>query len=137
MLPLLACSDSEEPVQARLMMVVPFPVGVKAGAKPGGTPGAPASQPGAEGESVLSKILPGGAAEQAGKLTEGNQCLWPGPWWAVLTGPTVAEFGSGEWFRAGPPGHGPAQGHTCCCLVILKAVPAPQAKLGFAPNGLD
>ncbi|XP_061202918.1 protein bassoon [Neopsephotus bourkii] len=27
-------------------------------------------QPGAEGESVFSKILPGGAAEQAGKLTE-------------------------------------------------------------------
>ncbi|KAM5234377.1 protein bassoon isoform 3-T3 [Hipposideros larvatus] len=48
----------------------PGPAGMKAGARPGGTPGAPASQPGAEGESVLSKILPGGAAEQAGKLTE-------------------------------------------------------------------
>ncbi|XP_036850183.2 protein bassoon [Manis javanica] len=44
--------------------------GVKAGTKPGGAPGAPAGQPGADGESVLSKILPGGAAEQAGKLTE-------------------------------------------------------------------
>lgn len=43
---------------------------MKTGAKPGGTPGAPAGQPGAEGESVFSKILPGGAAEQAGKLTE-------------------------------------------------------------------
>ncbi|XP_076985420.1 protein bassoon [Tamandua tetradactyla] len=48
----------------------PGPAGVKAGARPGGTLGAPASQPGADGESVLSKILPGGAAEQAGKLTE-------------------------------------------------------------------
>lgn len=137
MLPLLACSDSEVSVQAWLMMVAPFPLGVKAGAKPGGTPGAPAGQPGAEGESVLSKILPGGAAEQAGKLTEGKQCLQPGLWWAVLTGPTVAEFGSGEWFQAGPPRHGPARGRACCCLVILKAVPAPWAELGFAPNGLD
>uniref|UniRef100_A0A8V1A8I1 Bassoon presynaptic cytomatrix protein n=1 Tax=Gallus gallus TaxID=9031 RepID=A0A8V1A8I1_CHICK len=34
----------------------------------GGCP--PTGQPGAEGESVFSKILPGGAAEQAGKLTE-------------------------------------------------------------------
>lgn len=48
-----------------------FPVGAKTGARPGGTPGAPAGQPAAEGESVFSKILPGGAAEQAGKLTEG------------------------------------------------------------------
>ncbi|XP_058144904.1 protein bassoon [Dasypus novemcinctus] len=48
----------------------PGPAGTKAGARPAGTPGAPAGQPGAEGESVLSKILPGGAAEQAGKLTE-------------------------------------------------------------------
>lgn len=48
----------------------PGPAGAKPGARPGGTPGAPASQPGAEGESVFSKILPGGAAEQAGKLTE-------------------------------------------------------------------
>ncbi|KAM9593172.1 protein bassoon [Trichechus inunguis] len=48
----------------------PGPAGVKAGARSGGTPGAPAGQPGAEGESVFSKILPGGAAEQAGKLTE-------------------------------------------------------------------
>lgn len=31
-------------------------------------------QPGGEGESVFSKILPGGAAEQAGKLTEGEGC---------------------------------------------------------------
>uniref|UniRef100_A0A5F8HJT4 Bassoon presynaptic cytomatrix protein n=1 Tax=Monodelphis domestica TaxID=13616 RepID=A0A5F8HJT4_MONDO len=47
--------------------------GTKVGAKPGGVPpasGAPTGQPGADGESVFSKILPGGAAEQAGKLTE-------------------------------------------------------------------
>ncbi|KAM9533797.1 protein bassoon isoform 1-T1 [Guaruba guarouba] len=46
---------------------------VKAGPRAAG-PRGPASttmgQPGAEGESVFSKILPGGAAEQAGKLTE-------------------------------------------------------------------
>ncbi|XP_070594874.1 protein bassoon [Erythrolamprus reginae] len=47
--------------------------GIKVGPKPTGTSlptGGAAAQPGAEGESVLSKILPGGAAEQAGKLTE-------------------------------------------------------------------
>ncbi|XP_063148934.1 protein bassoon [Candoia aspera] len=47
--------------------------GIKLGPKATGaslSTGAAAGQPGAEGESVLSKILPGGAAEQAGKLTE-------------------------------------------------------------------
>ncbi|XP_072507080.1 protein bassoon [Notamacropus eugenii] len=47
--------------------------GTKMGAKTGGVPpasGAPTGQPGADGDSVFSKILPGGAAEQAGKLTE-------------------------------------------------------------------
>lgn len=56
-----------------------FPVGVKPGSRPGGTPGGPAGQTGADGESVFSKILPGGAAEQAGKLTEGMGCLGLGP----------------------------------------------------------
>ncbi|XP_037241580.1 protein bassoon isoform X2 [Falco rusticolus] len=45
----------------------------KAGPKaagPRGPSGAATGQPGGEGESVFSKILPGGAAEQAGKLTE-------------------------------------------------------------------
>lgn len=45
------------------------------GPKPTGasiSAGAAAGQPGTEGESVLSKILPGGAAEQAGKLSEGG-----------------------------------------------------------------
>ncbi|KAM6413717.1 protein bassoon [Rhynochetos jubatus] len=39
-------------------------------AGPRGPAGAAPGQPGVEGESVFSKILPGGAAEQAGKLTE-------------------------------------------------------------------
>ncbi|NXU55434.1 BSN protein, partial [Turnix velox] len=45
----------------------------KAGARaagPRGPTGPATGHPGAEGESVFSKILPGGAAEQAGKLTE-------------------------------------------------------------------
>ncbi|XP_010613957.1 protein bassoon, partial [Fukomys damarensis] len=48
----------------------PGPAGTKPGARPGGPPGTTPGQPGVDGESVLSKILPGGAAEQAGKLTE-------------------------------------------------------------------
>nr|XP_032648185.1 protein bassoon [Chelonoidis abingdonii] len=47
--------------------------GIKVGQKPSGAPPptrAAAGQPGVDGESVFSKILPGGAAEQAGKLTE-------------------------------------------------------------------
>lgn len=68
---------------------------MKAGARPGGTPGAPAGQPGTDGESVLSKILPGGAAEQAGKLTEGMHCLQPGPWRAAAPGPS--SDGSRVW----------------------------------------
>ncbi|NXI28868.1 BSN protein, partial [Sterrhoptilus dennistouni] len=39
-------------------------------AGPRGPTGMATGQPGGEGESVFSKILPGGAAEQAGKLTE-------------------------------------------------------------------
>ncbi|XP_075288989.1 protein bassoon isoform X1 [Opisthocomus hoazin] len=53
------------------------PLGAAADSKPGprvagprGPAGPVPGQPGAEGESVFSKILPGGAAEQAGKLTE-------------------------------------------------------------------
>ncbi|XP_078518483.1 protein bassoon [Lissotriton helveticus] len=46
------------------------PVGI--GSSAGGAPpgGATTGQSGTEGESMLSKILPGGAAEQAGKLTD-------------------------------------------------------------------
>lgn len=47
-------------------------LGSKAAPRPGGIGSAAAGQPGVEGESVLSKILPGGAAEQAGKLGEGK-----------------------------------------------------------------
>ncbi|TMS19669.1 Protein bassoon [Larimichthys crocea] len=42
------------------------PVGI--GSKPGGIGSAAAGQPPAEGDNVLTKILQGGAAEQAGKL---------------------------------------------------------------------
>ncbi|KAJ8257528.1 hypothetical protein GJAV_G00186560 [Gymnothorax javanicus] len=45
-------------------------IGSKAAPRPGGIGSAAVGQPGPEGESVLSKILPGGAAEQAGKLGE-------------------------------------------------------------------
>lgn len=46
-------------------------VGSKAAPRPGGIGSAAAAQPGMEGDSVFSKILPGSAAEQAGKLGEG------------------------------------------------------------------
>ncbi|XP_052418794.1 protein bassoon isoform X3 [Carassius gibelio] len=45
-------------------------IGSKASPRPGGIGSAAAGQPGVDGESMLSKILPGGAAEQAGKLGE-------------------------------------------------------------------
>lgn len=47
-------------------------VGSKAAPRPGGIGSAAAGQPGMEGDSMLAKILPGGAAEQAGKLGEGK-----------------------------------------------------------------
>lgn len=49
------------------------PLGSKAAPRPGGIGSAaqPGQQP-AEGENVLSKILQGGAAEQAGKLGDGR-----------------------------------------------------------------
>lgn len=46
------------------------PVGI--GSKPGGIGSAAAGQAPAEGENVLTKILQGGAAEQAGKLGDGT-----------------------------------------------------------------
>lgn len=46
--------------------------GSKAAPRPGGIGSAAAGQPGMEGDSMLSKILPGGAAEQAGKLGDGT-----------------------------------------------------------------
>lgn len=71
---------------------------VKAGPRAAG-PRGPAStamgQPGAEGESVFSKILPGGAAEQAGKLTEGEGCTrgWGG---VLLHQCSVGHLGGGH-----------------------------------------
>uniref|UniRef100_A0A8C2CXM9 Bassoon presynaptic cytomatrix protein n=1 Tax=Cyprinus carpio TaxID=7962 RepID=A0A8C2CXM9_CYPCA len=48
----------------------PAVVSSKAAPRPGGIGSAAPGQPGVDGESMLSKILPGGAAEQAGKLGE-------------------------------------------------------------------
>ncbi|XP_048067066.1 protein bassoon isoform X2 [Megalobrama amblycephala] len=45
-------------------------IGSKAPPRPGGIGSAAAGQTGVDGDSMLSKILPGGAAEQAGKLGE-------------------------------------------------------------------
>ncbi|TTC88579.1 Protein bassoon [Bagarius yarrelli] len=45
-------------------------IGSKAAPRPVGIGSATAAQPGMEGENMFSKILPGGAAEQAGKLGE-------------------------------------------------------------------
>lgn len=45
-------------------------IGSKAAPRPGGIGSAAAGMPGVEGDSLLSKVLPGGAAEQAGKLGE-------------------------------------------------------------------
>lgn len=47
------------------------PAGSKAAPRPGGIGSAAAGQPGMEGESLLSKVLPGNPAEAAGKLGEG------------------------------------------------------------------
>lgn len=52
------------------LFLLSFP-GSKAAPRPGGIGSAAAGQPGMEGEGMFSKILPGGAAEQAGKLGEG------------------------------------------------------------------
>lgn len=58
-----------------LLILCPFSFrcspGSKAAPRPGGIGSAAAGQPGIEGEGMFSKILPGGAAEQAGKLGEG------------------------------------------------------------------
>jgi len=52
-----------------------FCPGSKAGPRPGGIGSAAAGQPGMEGDSMLSKMLPGSAAEQAGKLGEGTPIM--------------------------------------------------------------
>lgn len=55
-----------------LFKLTVFSPGSKAVPRPGGIGSAAAGQPGMEGDNVFSKILPGGAAEQAGKLGEGK-----------------------------------------------------------------
>ncbi|NXG66559.1 BSN protein, partial [Hemiprocne comata] len=68
-----AAKVPQQPGRAPLAQPLGAAADSKAGPKAAGLrgPAGPATgQPGAEGESVFSKILPGGAAEQAGKLTE-------------------------------------------------------------------
>lgn len=59
--PVLASKTAQPPLTG---------IGSKAAPRPGGIGSAAAGQPGMEGEGMFSKILPGGAAEQAGKLGE-------------------------------------------------------------------
>ena len=51
---------------------VPILTGSKAAPRPGGIGSAAAGQPPVEGANVLTSMLQGGAAEQAGKLGDGN-----------------------------------------------------------------
>lgn len=60
-------------LSSSLILSLFFCPGSKAASRPGGIGSAAAGQPGIEGDSMLSKILPGGAAEQAGKLGEGTR----------------------------------------------------------------
>lgn len=60
-----------------IMLIFVLPEGSKAapvsiGSKAGGISSAAAGQAPPEGENVLTKILQGGAAEQAGKLGDGR-----------------------------------------------------------------
>ncbi|KAA0713553.1 Protein bassoon [Triplophysa tibetana] len=72
--PVTAIGAKASPIQPAKTTQPPLTgIGSKAVPRPGGIGSAAAGQPGVEGESVLSKILPGGAAEQAGKLGDG--CL--------------------------------------------------------------
>ncbi|XP_069822590.1 protein bassoon [Dendropsophus ebraccatus] len=64
-----AAKPAVQPGRGPQTSVPAAPAGAKIGPKPTTTGAAP-GQPAPEGESVFSKILPGGAAEQAGKLTE-------------------------------------------------------------------
>ncbi|XP_056194037.1 protein bassoon isoform X1 [Falco biarmicus] len=69
----LAAKVPQQPGRAPAAQPLGAAADSKAGPKaagPRGPSGAATGQPGGEGESVFSKILPGGAAEQAGKLTE-------------------------------------------------------------------
>ena len=63
------CTDTDSPLVFPSLFLCP---GSKAAPRPGGIGSAAAGQPGMEGDSMLSKILPGAAAEQAGKLGDGT-----------------------------------------------------------------
>ncbi|XP_028820781.1 protein bassoon isoform X2 [Denticeps clupeoides] len=67
--PATAIGAKAAPTQPMKTPVTPATgIGSKAAPRPAGIGSAPAGQPAAEGENVLTKILQGGAAEQAGKL---------------------------------------------------------------------
>lgn len=69
--PITAIGAKAAPIAANKAGQPPLTgIGSKAAPRPGGIGSAAAGVPGMEGDSVLSKILPGGAAEQAGKLGE-------------------------------------------------------------------
>ncbi|KAM4022605.1 protein bassoon [Anomaloglossus baeobatrachus] len=64
-----AAKPAVQAAKAPQTSVPAAPAGAQIGPKPT-TTGTIPGQPGPEGESMFSKILPGGAAEQAGKLTD-------------------------------------------------------------------
>lgn len=65
------CTVSCNLLSPHFLLILLSP-GSKAAPRPGGIGSAAAGQPGMEGDSIMSKILPGAAAEQAGKLGEGK-----------------------------------------------------------------
>ncbi|PIO36941.1 hypothetical protein AB205_0104070 [Aquarana catesbeiana] len=68
-----AAKPTPQPVRAPQAPAPGPAAGIKTAQKPITMPsGTAAGQSGPEGESMFSKILPGGAAEQAGKLTDGK-----------------------------------------------------------------
>lgn len=69
--PITAIGAKAAPIAANKAGQPPLTgIGSKAAPRPGGIGSAAAGVPGMEGEGMFSKILPGGAAEQAGKLGE-------------------------------------------------------------------
>ncbi|XP_068453516.1 protein bassoon isoform X5 [Clinocottus analis] len=69
--PVTAIGAKAAPVMATKAAQPPLTgIGSKAAPRTGGIGSAAAGQPGMEGDSMLSKMLPGAAAEQAGKLGE-------------------------------------------------------------------
>ncbi|KAL4630698.1 protein bassoon-like [Arapaima gigas] len=66
---------SAESQPAKVPHATPTGIGSKAASRPGGVGSTAPGQPVADGDSVFSKILPGGAAEQAGKLGDAVSAL--------------------------------------------------------------